>query len=435
MVIGIMVGSGIFRTPGEVARQLGRPWLTFVAWLLGGLLAFCGALCFAELATRYPKAGGKYVYAREAFGPRAGFVVGWVEGLAIYPAAIAALGVVTGEFVGRLAGWPAAVSNWIGVLAVALFVAINIVGVTSGRWVQNLVTSAKVLALGGIVVIAFAAGHGAGWHGVLADAPTGFALCGALAVAFQSVIWSYYGYADAGKIAEEVVDPARSLPRVFLFGIAIATGLYLLLNAAFLHVLPFDHIAGSVLVVGDVARAVFGARGDLVITLLALLVVMASLNGNVFVTPRVIFGLAREGLGPAPLAWVNPGGTPWVAMLAVGAVAVVLAATGSFVRLLSIAIALVLLVDGLTIAAMFPLRARQADASFSVPLYPVVPLLLIAVYIALLIGTALAQPRLMAVALGVLAAAWLISVAAVAPLSGRIAPPAASPRAPPPDSR
>jgi len=153
------------------------------------------------------------------------------------------------------------------------------------------------------------------------------------------------------------------------------------------------------------------------------------------VTPRVIFGLAREGLGPAPLAWVNPGGTPWVAMLAVGAVAVVLAATGSFVRLLSIAIALVLLVDGLTIAAMFPLRARRADAAFSVPLYPAVPLLLIAVYIALLIGTALAQPRLMTVALGVLAAAWLISVAAVAPLSGRIAPPAASPRTPPPDSR
>src|SRR5437899_6478530 len=144
MVVGIMVGSGIFRTPGLVAAQLGRPWLTFVAWLAGGALALLGALCFAELATRHPAAGGKYVYVREAFGPRAGFVVGWVEGLAIYPAAIAGIGVVTGEFVGRLAGWPAAVSKWIGVLAVALFVAINIVGVTSGRWVQNLVTSAKV---------------------------------------------------------------------------------------------------------------------------------------------------------------------------------------------------------------------------------------------------------------------------------------------------
>src|SRR6266480_6511013 len=99
MVVGIMIGSGIFRTPGEVAQQLGRPWLTFVAWSLGGVLAFLGALCFAELATRLPKAGGKYVYAREAFGRRAGFVIGWVEGLVTYSAAIAAFGVVTGEFV------------------------------------------------------------------------------------------------------------------------------------------------------------------------------------------------------------------------------------------------------------------------------------------------------------------------------------------------
>ena len=126
--------------------------------------------------------------------------------------------------------------------------AINLTGVTSGRWVQNVATSAKVLALGSIVLIAFVAGDGAGWRGALPGAPTGIALFGALAVAFQSVIWSYYGYADAAKIAEEVVDPGRTLPRVFLWGIAIATGLYLLLNAAFLHVLPFDEIAGSVLV-------------------------------------------------------------------------------------------------------------------------------------------------------------------------------------------
>src|SRR2546427_11260014 len=280
MVIGIMVGAGIFRTPGLVARELGRPALTFVAWLLGGVLAFFGALCFAELATRHPQAGGKYVYAREAFGPRIGFMVGWGEGFAMYPAAIAALGVVTGEFLGRLFGWSPGASKWLGVGAVALLVAINLTGVTSGRWVQNVATSAKVLALGSIVLIAFAAGDGAGWRGTLPGAPTGIALFGALAVAFQSVIWSYYGYADAAKIAEEVVDPGRTLPRVFLWGIAIATGLYLLLNAAFLHVLPFDEIAGSVLVAGDVAAKIFGSRADLVITVLALLVVLAPVTGH-----------------------------------------------------------------------------------------------------------------------------------------------------------
>src|SRR5204862_7573293 len=128
MVVGIMVGTGIFRTPGLVAQQLGRPWFTFVAWAAGGAIAFLGALIFAELATRHPKAGGKYVYAREAFGPRAGFVVGWCEGFAVYPAAIAALGVVTGEYLGRLLGWSPGVSKWLGVVAVAVLVAINLTG-------------------------------------------------------------------------------------------------------------------------------------------------------------------------------------------------------------------------------------------------------------------------------------------------------------------
>ena len=409
MVVGIMIGSGIFRTPGLVARQLGRPWLTFVAWLLGGVLALAGALCFAELATRHPKAGGKYVYAREAFGRRIGFVVGWCEGFAMYPAAIAALGVVTGEFIGRLAGWPHGASKWIGVATVGLLVAVNMTGVASGRWVQNVATSAKVLALSAVVVMAFAAGHGEGWHGTLAGAPTGLALFGALAVAFQSVIWSYYGYGDAAKIAEEVVDPARTLPRVFLFGIAIATGLYLLLNAAFLHVLPFNRLATSVLVAGDVGATIFGPHGNLAITVLALLVVLASLNGNIFVTPRVIFGLAREGLGPRVLAEVNVGGTPSEAMLSVGIVAVTLAATGTFVQLLAVAIGLVLILDSVAIAALFPLRARQPDAPFRVPLYPIVPAALILVYVALLAATAITQPGLVAIAVGVLAAAWGLS--------------------------
>jgi APA family basic amino acid/polyamine antiporter len=409
MVVGIMVGSGIFRTPGLVAHELGRPWLTFVAWVLGGALALLGALVFAELATRYPKAGGKYVYAREAFGPRAGFVVGWVEGLAIYTAAIAALGVVAGEFVGRLAGWPADVTKWIGVGTVALFLGINLVGVASGRWVQNVVTAAKVLALGGVVVIAFVAGDGAGWHGALPNAPTGLALFGALAVASQSVIWSYYGSVDAAKIAEEIVEPERTLPRILLLGILVVSTLYLLLNAAFLHVLPFEQVAASNLVAGDVAAAIFGAKGGTIIAVVALLVVLASLNGNVFVTPRVIFGLARDGMGPASLARVNAGGTPWAAMLLVGVVSMVLAGTGTFTELLALAIVLILVIDGVTVASLFRLRARQPDAPFRVPLYPLTPALFIAVYGALYVGTAIAQPRLALIGVGVLAGTWALS--------------------------
>src|SRR5438094_742404 len=287
MVVGIMVGSGIFRTPGLVAAQLGRAWLTFVAWVLGGALAFLGALCFAELATRHPRAGGKYVYVREAFGARAGFVVGWVEALGMYTAAIAAIGVAAAEFLVRLTGSGTAAIPWLGAALVALFTGVNLIGVASGRWVQNLVTAAKLLALG---------------------------------------------------------------------------------------------------------------------------VVLASLNGNIFVTPRVLFGLAREGLAPGALARVNPGGTPWVAMLLVGAVAIALAATGTFERLLTLAIALVLVIDGLTVASLFRLRAAgEPPAPFSVPAYPALPLVFIGVYLVLFVGTALGQPLTVLVALGVLGVAWGLS--------------------------
>src|SRR5216117_2472023 len=409
MMVGIIVGSGIFRTPGIVARQLGRPILTFVAWVLGGTLAFLGTLVFAELAARLPQAGGKYVYAREAFGRRAAFVVGWVEALGMYAAAIAAIGTVGGEYLGRLLGAPAGSTPWLAAGWVALFTWINLVGVASGRWVQNVVTAAKLLALGGVVVIAFARGTGAGWHGALADPPRGAAVWAALALAAQSVIWTYYGYPDAAKIAEEVVNPGRTLPRVFLGGIAIVTALYLLLNAAFLHVLPLAQIAASNLVAADVANAIVGARAGAVVAGLALLVVLASLNGNIFVTPRVLFGLAREGLAPGALARVNRGGTPWVAMLLVGAVAVALAATGTFEKLLGLAIAEVLVIDGLTVAALFPLRAREPRAPFSVPGYPAVPVLFIGVYLVLFVWTAVGQSQSVLVTLAVLAVAYGLS--------------------------
>src|SRR6266481_7452240 len=188
MVVGIVVGSGIFRTPGIVAAQLGRPALTFVAWLAGGLLALVGALIFAELATRYPQAGGKYVYAREAFGPRAAFVVGWVEALGIYAAAIAAIGTVAGEYLGRLLGLAPDHTTGIASAIVILLTLVNLSGVTLGRWLQDVVTAAKVLALAGVVVVALIAGSGAGWHTSLPTAPRGIAVWGALAISFQSVI-------------------------------------------------------------------------------------------------------------------------------------------------------------------------------------------------------------------------------------------------------
>jgi APA family basic amino acid/polyamine antiporter len=409
MVMGIMVGSGIFRTPGPVAAQLGRPGLTLLAWLLGGVIAFLGSMIFAELATRFPRAGGKYVYARDAFGPRAGFVVGWVEGIAIYTAAIAAIGVVCGEYLGRLIGAPESWASGLGVALIGVFTLINLTGVASGRWVQNISTAAKLAALVVVIVAALAKGDGTGWHSPLPTAPQGAALVAAIAVAFQAVIWTYYGYLDAGKIAEEIMAPEKNLPRIFLGGIAAVTVLYLLLNLAYIHVLPFDRIAGSNLVAADVMAALFGGGAGTVFAAIALLVVLASLNGNIFVTPRVIFGLAREGLAPGVLARVNRGGTPWAAMAFVGVAAMALAVKGSFNALLALSITLILVVDSIAVLSLLVLRRRTPDAPFRVPFYPLLPLGFVAVYATLLVGTAIAQPRVVLISIGVMGVAFGLS--------------------------
>ena len=413
VVVGITVGSGIFRTPGLVASQLGHPALLFMAWALGGLVAFMGALVFAELATRHPRAGGKYVFARESFGRRAAFVVGWIEALGIYCVAIAAIGVVIGHYLTRLLEWPVARASFLGALVIAAFTVFNLLGVAAGRWAQNVATAAKVLALAAVVTAAGLAGSGAGWRSALPGAPTGLAAVGALALAFQSVIWTYYGYVDAAKIAEEVVDPDTRLPRIFILGIAGVTVLYLLLNAAFLQVLPFERMAASNLVAGDMVGEIFGPRAGGLMTGLALLVVGASLNGNVFVTPRVVFGLARDGLGPAVLARVNRGGSPWTAMALSGTVAAALAATGTFERLLSLAIAFVLLIDGFMVFVLFRLRRESPSAPFRVPLYPAVPLLFLGIYAALFLASAARQPGVTAVAVAVLGATWVLARAFV----------------------
>jgi basic amino acid/polyamine antiporter, APA family len=228
-------------------------------------------------------------------------------------------------------------------------------------------TAAKVLALFAAIAVAATAGSGAGWHGNLPAAPTGLAACGALGLAFQSVIWTYYGYPDAAKIAEEIQDPDRALPRIFIAGILSVTALYLLLNAAFLQVLPFERIASSKLVAGEVAEAIFGARAGALMSVLALLVVLASLNGNLFVTPRVVFGLARDGLGPKVLAQVNEGGSPWTAMILVGLFSAALAATGTFETLLSLAIVFILVTDGFAVLVLFELRARHSACRSFLP--------------------------------------------------------------------
>ena len=252
-----------------------------------------------------------------------------------------------------------------------------------------------MLALAAVAVAGVLFGSGAGWSGRLPDAPVGLASLGALAVAFQSVIWSYYGYPDVAKIAEEVKDPDRNLPRILLVGILGTTAP---LPAAERGV-PERAAARAARRLDARARRrdrrpSLGPRAGGAIDALALLVLLAGLNGNLFVTPRVLFGLSRDGLGPASLARVNRGGTPAPAMLLVGVVsAAARGRRGTFERLLSLAIVLVLATDGFMVPVLFRLRARRPAAPFRVPLYPAVPLAFLSVYALLLAGRSGSSPR------------------------------------------
>jgi APA family basic amino acid/polyamine antiporter len=199
------------------------------------------------------------------------------------------------------------------------------------------------------------------------------------------------------------------LPRIFFYGIASTIVLFLLLNAAFLQVLPLDRMAASNLVMGDVVQAIFGVRAGGIMTGLALLVVLSGLNGNLFVTPRVVFGLARDGLAPGVLARVSAGGSPWAATILVGLVAAVLAASGTFERLLSLTIILVLIADGFMVPVLVRLRHRTPDAPFRVPLYPFLPFLFLLIYAVLFMGAVVGQPGTTALATGVVAVTYVAS--------------------------
>jgi amino acid transporter len=361
-------------------------------------------MIFAELATRYPRRRQTCTRATRSARARDSWSGGWR--IAIYTAAIAAIGVVCGEYLGRLIGAPE-LGERAGVALIGLFTLINLTGVSSGRWVQNVSTAAKVAALGIVIVAALAKGDGAGWHTSLPTAPQGPALVAAIAVAFQAVIWTYYGYLDAGKIAEEVVQPDKSLPRIFLGGIAAVTVLYLLINVAYVHVLPFDRIATSNLVAADVMALLFGSGAATVFAGVALLVVLASLNGNIFVTPRVIFGLARR-TRPAPAGARESrravGRDDLRGRRGDGA-----RGQGSFNALLALSITLILVVDSIAVLSLLVLRRRTPDAPFRVPLYPVLPLGFVAVYATLFVGTVIAQPRVVLISLGVLGLALGLS--------------------------
>ena len=385
LVVGITIGSGIFRTPAGIAHLLPDPRVMLAVWVVGGLITLCGALSFAGLATMMPETGGFYAYLREGWGRPIGFLFGWSELVLIRANALGGMSIVFGEYGLRTFGIdPAAhplAARTLAAGAIVCAATANILGANIGAAIVGWSTGAKFSALALLVGCSFALG---GIHGASMDhfhAPAGSAIgAGSIGLALVSILWAYDGFGDVSFAGGEVKDPHRNLPRAIVFGTLAIIGLYLLTNIAYLYMLPVEAIGRSPLVAADVMQALFGRAGVVLVSLFVMISSFSSLNGSMFAAPRVFFAMASDGLFFKALARVHPRfETPYVAILLSALLGMALVMSRSFEALTNTFVLAIWPFYALSVAAIFRLRRRRPDLGpHRVAGYPIVPAVFIA---------------------------------------------------------
>jgi basic amino acid/polyamine antiporter, APA family len=382
VVVGSTIGSGIFRSPASIAGRLPSPLAIVAVWAAGGVLALCGALTMAEVAGALPSTGGIYVIVREGWGALAAFLFGWTELIIIRAAALGAVATTFAEYALRMSGYNPTVAPYAGyvhgIAAVAILVLalVNIVGVRASALVLELTTIAKYGALLFVVVaVILAAPHRA----APSVSPATSITTGAFGLALVSVLWAYDGWADLSFVAGEVTDPRRNVPRALIAGTLAVVAIYLAANLAYLAVLPPSRMRTSALVAADVAQAVVGHWGVVVIGLAVVLATVGTLNGALLTAPRIFFAMADDGLLFRPIAAVHPRfQTPYVAIALSAALGVLFVLLRTFDQLADTFITAIVPFYALGVAAVFRLRRQPSyNPPYRVPGYPVVPALFV----------------------------------------------------------
>ena len=407
--MGDMLGSGVFFTPGELAAVAQAPWQVYFFWGLCGLITLCGALTLAELTVLLPHAGASYHAIREGFGPFWGFIKIWIEMWVSGPGSVAGLAVVLGEFVVRLLGEHSGPSApvW-SALAIAAFAAINLLGVQWGGRAQVALTTIKLLGLlllvGGSLLLTDAGAAPVG------PATTGSAsllgLVRLVGLGVAVVLFSYDGWVDVSHVAGEVADPRRNLPLGLGLGVFGVTLLYLIVNHAYLRVVPLEAMrAAPNTVAATVALAAFGAAGGQVLNGLMMVSILGALGGLVLTLPRLYFAAAAQYARPTAghrsspffraLSRVSTKGVPAGSVLFCAALSIAaLFLFGTFRRLVTFFVVPVHVVNILMVASVFRLRRRAppTDGRFFTPGYPVVPVVYILVLLLFLLSAVVYNP-------------------------------------------
>jgi len=366
-VAGEAIGVGIFLTPAGMARQLGSPFWLLMVWLVMGLMAVAGGLCFGGLAGRYPEAGGLYVYLREAFGPRLAFLYGWMQLLVMDPGVTASLAVGMAAYTASVTHITVLGQKVLGIGAILGLAAINMRGTRLGAAILQGLTWLKISALALLPVWALAFGLGSWSHFTPLVGPRSGStpLFAALAASSMAAFYSFGGWWDATKIAGEVREPERNMPRALVLGILAVTLVYILVTGVFIYLVPVARITSGETFMAQAGDRLFGAAGAAIMAALVVLCVLASMMALLMLSPRVYYAMARDGLFFEAIARTHPVyGTPARAIALQAVFASLLVALGSFNQIVAYFVFVAVAFLGLTVAGLFPLVAHPHAAPF-----------------------------------------------------------------------
>jgi APA family basic amino acid/polyamine antiporter len=408
LVMGGIIGSGIFMNPSVVARQVGTPALALGAWAFGGLVALAGAFVYAELAARRPHTGGQYAYLRDAYHPAVAFVYGWALLLVTQSGGMAAVAVTFASYAVRLTG--AATPEWaVALAALAALTAINCLGVRAGGTVQNVFMVLKigailVLVTAGLALVPAAEGEAA------AAPPASFGLLTAFGAALVPVLFAYGGWQTASFVAGELRDPRRDLPRGLLLGVAGVVALYLAVNFVCVRVLGMGGLAATSTPASEVMRLALGEGGARFIAVGIAVSTLGFLSQSMLTAPRVYYAMAEDGLFFKGAGWLHPRTrVPVVAIALQGALAMAIAASGRYEQILNYVVSVDFILFGLTATCVFVFRRRDAaageqGAGFAVPGHPWTTLFFVAASWLVVLNTVYTYPENSAVGLAIVCA-------------------------------
>ena len=376
VVTGESIALGIFLTPAAMAKSLGSPLLLAAVWCGMGLITMCGALCYSELAVRFPQAGGEYVYLREGYGTRVAFLYGWMSAAVMDPGLAAALAMGATPYLFSLIGASPQVRLWIPALILLGLAALNYVGTRFSRRIMAAANLLKIAVLLCLVAWAWISGHATTANLIpIADRRSGSEpLFGAIAGATVSAFFSFGGWWEAGKVAGEVRNPRRNLPLAFTCGVFLVTLVYLLVSFAFLSVVPLEHIVSNTAFVAQFGEALFGSIGGKVLSACVLLSVFGGLMALTMASPRVYYAMAKDGAFFSPFGRLHPRfGTPANAVLLQTCLALLVLCFGAFDRILSFIIFSAICFLALSAASLF--RLKVAVTRWWYPAAPILFLL------------------------------------------------------------